>query len=111
MKLNHYNWKWVGMLMTLLIFIVACKRDEPTPEPEPVTFSSSSSKQGTAAITTYQWASGDGNNSGPVAEINFTPIYGQPGVFYPSVTVADASGLSGSASMAVTINANLEGTA
>ncbi len=66
--------------------------------------------QGTAAITSYQWASGDGSNSGPVAEINFTTIYDRPGVYYPSVTVADAGGLSGNAGLAVTINANLEGT-
>lgn len=35
MKKNHFNWKWVGLLMTLLIIIVACKRDDPTPTPEP----------------------------------------------------------------------------
>jgi heat shock protein HslJ len=35
MKKNHYNWKWIGLLITLLLLFVACKRDEPTPTPEP----------------------------------------------------------------------------
>jgi heat shock protein HslJ len=77
---------------------------------EPVTFSAANSQQGTAAITQYQWQSGDGNNSGPVAESSFTTIYSQPGTYYPAVTVADAGGLSDSASMAITINATLEGS-
>jgi heat shock protein HslJ len=77
---------------------------------EQVTFSAANSTQGTAAITSYQWQSGDGNNTGPGADSSFTTIYSQPGVYYPVVTVADAGGLSNSASMAITINANLEGT-
>lgn len=77
---------------------------------EPVTFSAENSQQGTAAITQYQWQSGDGNNSGPVAESSFTTIYSQPGTYYPAVTVADAGGLSDSASMAITVNATLEGS-
>jgi len=77
---------------------------------EPVTFSAANSQQGTAAITQYQWQSGDGNNSGPVAESSFTTIYSQPGTYYPAVLVADAGGSSDSASMAITINATLEGS-
>jgi heat shock protein HslJ len=77
---------------------------------EQVTFSAADSTQGTAAITSYQWQSGDGNNTGPGADSSFTTIYSQPGTYYPVVTVADAGGLSNSASMAITINANLEGT-
>ena len=77
---------------------------------EPVTFSAANSQQGTAAIASYQWQSGDGNNSGAVPDSSFTTIYSQPGTYYPSVTVADAGGLSDSASMAITINATLEGS-
>jgi heat shock protein HslJ len=77
---------------------------------EPITFSAANSQQGTAAITQYQWQSGDGNNSGPVAESSFTTIYSQPGTYYPAVMVADAGGLSDSASMAITINASLVGS-
>ena len=77
---------------------------------ESVTFSSAGSQQGTAEITGYQWQSGDGNNIGPMLENSFTTSYWQPGIYYPSVTVADASGLSDSASMAITVNANLQGT-
>ena len=77
---------------------------------EQVTFSAANSQQGTAAITGYDWFSGDGNNSGPVADNSFTTIYSQPGIYYPAVTVADAGGLSDTASMAITINATLEGT-
>ena len=77
---------------------------------EQVTFSAANSQQGTAAITSYDWQSGDGNNTGPGAESSFTTIYSQPGTYYPNVTVADAGGLSDTASMAITINATLEGT-
>ena len=77
---------------------------------ESVTFSAANSQQGTAAITSYQWQSGDGNNIGPGSDSSFTTIYTQPGTYYLSVTVADAGGLSDSASMAITINATLEGT-
>jgi len=52
---------------------------------EQVTFSAANSQQGTAAITGYD-------------------------IYYPAVTVADAGGLSDTASMAITINATLEGT-
>ena len=77
---------------------------------EPVTFSAGGSQQGTAEITGYTWRSGDGNNTGSIPENSFTTIYGLPGTYYPEVTVTDASGLSDSASMAILINANLEGT-
>jgi len=76
---------------------------------EQVTFSAANSQQGTAAITSYQWASGDGNTAtGP--ENSFTTIYSTPGTYYVSVTVADAGGLSDTASMQITINANLVGS-
>jgi heat shock protein HslJ len=77
---------------------------------EQVTFSAGNSQQGTAEITGYQWRSGDGNNTGSIPENSFTTIYNLPGTYYPEVTVTDASGLSDSASMAILINANLEGT-
>lgn len=77
---------------------------------EPVTFSAANSTQGTAAIASFQWQSGDGNNSGQVPDNTFTTIYTRPGVYYPVVTVADANGLSDSASMQIVINARLEGT-
>ena len=78
---------------------------------EQVTFSAANSQQGTAAIASYNWRSGDGYDSGSVADSSFTTIYSKPGIYYPAVTVADAGGSSDSASMAITINANLEGTA
>jgi heat shock protein HslJ len=75
-----------------------------------VTFSAAGSQQGTAAIANYQWQSGDGNNTGLVPDSSFTTVYSQPGTYYPAVTVADAAGLSDSASMAITVNAGLTGT-
>jgi heat shock protein HslJ len=77
---------------------------------EQVTFSAANSTQGTAALSSYAWQSGDGNNTGPVSDSSFSTIYSQPGTYYPAVAVTDAGGLSDSASMAITINANLEGT-
>jgi heat shock protein HslJ len=77
---------------------------------EQVTFSAANSTQGTAAISSYAWQSGDGNNAGPGSDNSFTTVYGQPGIYYPAVTVTDAGGLSDNASMAITVNANLEGT-
>jgi heat shock protein HslJ len=76
---------------------------------EPVTFNAANS-QSTAAINSFQWQSGDGNNTPSSPDSSFTTIYGQPGVYYPSVTVTDGSGLSDSASMEIVINAQLEGT-
>ena len=74
---------------------------------ERFTFSAAGSQQGTAAITSYQWQTGDGNGTEPILENEFTTAYWQPGTFYPAVTVTDASGLSDSASAAITISANL----
>ena len=75
-----------------------------------VTFSAAGSQPGTAAIANYQWQSGDGNDTGLGPSDSFTTVYAQPGTYYPAVTVADAAGLSDSASMAITINAGLTGT-
>lgn len=77
---------------------------------EQVTFSAANTQQGTAAITGYDWQSGDGNNTGQGTPNSFTTIYSQPGTYYPSVTVYDAGGLSDSASMTIVINASLDGT-
>jgi heat shock protein HslJ/chitodextrinase len=77
---------------------------------ESVTFSAAGSQQGTGAISGYQWQSGDGNNTGLVPDNSFTTIYSTPGVYYASVQVVDANNLSDSASLAITINARLEGT-
>lgn len=77
---------------------------------EQVTFSAANSQQGTGEITGYDWQSGDGNNTGQGTQNSFTTIYSQPGTYYPSVTVFDANGLSDSASMAIVINATLDGT-
>ena len=76
---------------------------------EPVTFSAANSQQGTAAISSYQWQAGDGNNTGPGPDNSFTTIYLQPGVYYPSVIVADVSELTDSASMEIVVNAKLPG--
>ena len=77
---------------------------------EQVTFSAANSQAGTSAIANYQWQSGDGNGTGLVPTNSFNTIYSQPGTYYPAVTVADAAGLSDTASMAIVINANLVGT-
>ncbi|MFN2137216.1 MAG: META domain-containing protein, partial [Candidatus Promineifilaceae bacterium] len=68
-------------------------------------------RPGSSAIVTYQWQSGDGNDTGLVAENSFTTIYTAPGTYFPTVTVADANGLSDSASRTITINAQLNGVA
>ena len=75
-----------------------------------VSFSASGSTEGSAAISGYEWQSGDNNNSGPSADSSFTTVYNQPGTYYPAVTVTDADGLNDSASMAISINATLHGT-
>ena len=77
---------------------------------EPVTFSAANSQPGTGAIAGYLWQSGDGNDTAQVPEDSFSTIYAQPGTYYPEVTVVDANNLSDSASMAIVINAHLEGT-
>jgi heat shock protein HslJ len=77
---------------------------------ESVTLSAANSTQGTAAIVQYEFASGDGDTSGPMTADSYTTIYGQPGLYYPAVTVTDAGDLNDTASMAITINARLEGT-
>ncbi len=77
---------------------------------EPVTFSAANSQQGTSAIASYQWQSGDSNDTGALPDNSFTTIYSQPGTYYPSVTVADVAGSSDSASMPIIINATLDGT-
>jgi heat shock protein HslJ len=77
---------------------------------EPVMFSAANSQQGTAAIASYQWQSGDSNDTGALPDNSFTTIYSLPGTYYPSVTVTDASGSSDSASMPIIVNATLDGT-
>jgi PKD repeat protein len=77
---------------------------------EPVTFSAAGSQQGTAAIAGYIWQSGDGNDTGEAPDETFRTIYASPGTYHPVVTVVDANGLSDSASMAIVVNASLEGT-
>ena len=76
---------------------------------EAVTFTASNSQAG-ATVNSYQWQSGDGNNSNPSPDNSFTTIYSQPGVYYPTVTVTDGAGLSDSASMEVTVNGSLART-
>jgi heat shock protein HslJ len=77
---------------------------------ESVIFNAADSQQGSAEITSYAWQSGDGNDTGPAAGASFTTIYARPGVYYPSVIVTDANDLSDSASMAIIVNAQPEGT-
>lgn len=75
---------------------------------EAVTFTASNSQDG-AAVSSYQWQSGDGNNTGSSPNNSFTTIYAQPGVYYPTVTLFDGAGLSDSASMEIVVNAALPG--
>jgi len=75
---------------------------------EAVTFTASNS-QDTATVNSFEWQSGDGNNSAPGPDPNFTTIYSQPGVYYVTVTVTDGAGLSDTASMEITVNASLSG--
>ncbi len=77
---------------------------------EQVTFSAAGSVAGTNPIATYSWQSGDGNDTGPVADSAFTTIYSVPGVYFPTVTVSDANGLSSTATLEVRVNASLGGT-
>jgi heat shock protein HslJ len=77
---------------------------------EQVTFSAGDSKPGGGTIAGYRWQSGAGDGTEQVKENTFSTIYARPGTYYPSVTVVDANNLSDSASMAIVINANLEGT-
>lgn len=77
---------------------------------ESVTFSAARSSQGSAAIASFQWQSGDGNNTSGQPENTFTTIYAWPGIYFPSVTVIDANGLSDSASRQIVVNATLNGT-
>ncbi len=76
---------------------------------EQVTFSAAGSTAGTNPIATYAWQSGDGNNTGPVTTDTFTTIYSAPGVYFPTVTVSDANGLSATATLEVRVNASLDG--
>ena len=73
---------------------------------ESVTFTASNMQEG-AAVNTYEWQSGDGNNTPPGPNNTFTTVYNQPGVYYPTVTLSDGAGLSDSASMEITVNASL----
>jgi len=73
---------------------------------EAVTFTASNMQEG-AAVNTYQWQSGDGNNTPPGPNNTFTTVYNQPGIYYPTVTLSDGAGLSDSASMEITVNASL----
>ena len=75
---------------------------------EAVMFTAANMQDG-ATVNSYQWQSGDGNNIAPNPNNTFTTIYAYPGVYYPTVTVADSAGLSDSASMEITINASLGG--
>ncbi len=75
---------------------------------EAVTFTAANMQEG-AAVNTYQWQSGDGNNTPPGPNNTFTTVYNQPGVYYPTVTLSDGAGLSDSASMEITVNASLPG--
>jgi len=75
---------------------------------EAVTFTASNNQEG-AAVNTYEWQSGDGNNIPPGPNNSFTTVYNLPGVYYPTVTLSDGAGLSDSASMEITVNASLPG--
>jgi heat shock protein HslJ len=75
-----------------------------------VAFSAANAVPGSSDISSYIWDDGAGNNSGSVPDDSFSTIYGLPGTYYASVTVVDANGLSDSASIAIQVNANLEGT-
>ena len=75
---------------------------------EAVTFIASNVQDG-ATVNSYQWQSGDGNNTPAGPNNSFTTIYSQPGVYYVTVTVFDSNGLSDSASMEITVNASLSG--
>lgn len=76
---------------------------------EQVTFSAAGSVPGTNAIASFAWQMGDGTGSEAIPDSTYTTIYGVPGLYYPSVTVYDANGLSSTASMAIQVNATLEG--
>ena len=75
---------------------------------EPVSFSAAGSTQGSNPIATYQFDFGDGVSRPPSADPNATYLYNHGGTYQVTVTVTDASGLSSSASMQVSINSRLD---
>ncbi|MFC4588520.1 carbohydrate-binding protein [Sphaerisporangium corydalis] len=70
------------------------------PAPLAVTFSSSGSSDPEGGALTYSWAFGDGGTS---TAANPSHTYTTNGTFTPTLTVRDPQGLTGTASMVVTV--------
>jgi heat shock protein HslJ len=71
-----------------------------------VTFQGGNSTPGSSAITGYSWDFGNGQTaSGPAA----STVYDTPGDYQVSLTVSDENGLSGSASLQISIQAGQGG--
>jgi heat shock protein HslJ len=77
---------------------------------EEVTFSAASSQPGVEIIAAYQWDSGDGDETEPMPDDTWTTVYGEPGIYYAEVTVIDASGLTSSAALEISVEYTLNGT-
>lgn len=77
---------------------------------EEVTFSAAGSQPGAEVIAAYHWDSGDGDETGPVTDDTWATAYDEPGNYYAEVTVIDASGLTSSAALEVSVEYTLNGT-
>ncbi|MHB1140076.1 MAG: PKD domain-containing protein, partial [Microthrixaceae bacterium] len=70
--------------------------------PLTVTFSSAGSADSDGGVTGHSWSFGDGNTS---SSANPTYTYGTPGSYTATLTVSDAEGATGTASIELTVDA------
>jgi heat shock protein HslJ len=77
---------------------------------EPVSFSASGSTPGSSPIQSYTWDFGDGVTAAASSGSEATHLYNSGGTYQATVIVADANGLTSSATTQITINARLDTT-
>jgi heat shock protein HslJ len=75
---------------------------------EPVTFDASASTPGSNPIASFSWNFGDGTTAGPSTDPTQTTLFNQTGRYQVSVVVADADGLSSSATIEVAVSTRLD---
>jgi len=80
---------------------LAASPPSPVPVGQAVTFDASGSQPGSSPIASYEWDFGDGNSAtgGPQQ----THQYSAPGTYTATVTVADETGMSSSASQQIEV--------
>jgi len=76
--------------------------------PLTVTLNASGSRDPDGSSLTYLFNFGDGTSAGPQSSANTTHVFAA-GTYQPTVTVMDASGLTGSKSVTVTSNGHIDG--